>query len=376
MSVSRFQPRMLAPVATSLLAVLAALLLGAILLWLRDKDPILTYRLTIERGVGTSYGLTEAAVKMAPLLLVGSGLLVALRGGVWNIGVDGQLLMGAFLSGLITPEILDHASRAVALPIGMLAGIAGGALWAAGPALLRAWFGLNEIITTLMLNYLAINFTAWLVKGPAKDASVVAPQTRKVDVADRLPDIPGTDIHIGLIVALVVVIVVVWLFRAGVQGFMLDVMGKNRNAAVYAGYPVRRLTAAALIVSGALAGLAGANDVLGVQGVFKGNWNPGYGFAAFALVYLARLRPLALIPAAALLASLTIGGELASRPANVPSSFVQVLEGLILICLAVAAALEHRVRRRRGSAIAAQSALPEPAAVERGLAKSAAEPGS
>ena len=374
MSLPRFQPRMLAPIATSLLAVLAALLLGAILLWLRDKDPILTYRLTIERGIGTSYGLTEAAVKTAPLLLIGSGLLVALRGGVWNIGVDGQLLIGAFLSGLITPAVLDHASRAIALPIGMLAGIAGGAIWAAGPAILRAWFGLNEIITTLMLNYLAINFTAWLVKGPAKDGSVVAPQTRKVDVADRLPDIPGTDVHIGLLLGLIVVIAVVWLFRRGVPGFMLEVMGKNRTAAVYAGYPVRRLTAAALLVSGALAGLAGANDVLGVQGVFKGNWNPGYGFAAFALVYLARLRPLALIPAAAFLASLTIGGELASRPANVPTSFVQVLEGLILVCLAVAAALERRFRAARKGAIAPQQPAPE--VTETRMTSPATEPGS
>jgi simple sugar transport system permease protein len=369
MKLSRTHLRMLTPIATSLLAVLAAFVLGALLLWARDKDPILTYRLTIERGIGTSYGLTEAAVKMAPLMLVGAGLLVALRGGVWNIGVDGQLLIGAFLSGLITPMMLDHTSKVIALPIGMLAGIAGGALWAAGPAVLRAWFGLNEIITTLMLNYLAINFTAWLVKGPAKDSGVVAPQTRKVDVADRLPDIPGTDIHIGVLVGLVVVIGVVWLFRAGVPGFMLDVMGKNRNAAVYAGYPVRRLTAAALLVSGALAGLAGANDVLGVQGVFKGNWNPGYGFAAFALVYLARLRPMALIPAAAFLASLTIGGELASRPANVPTSFVQVLEGLMLVCLAIAAALERRFGFLRMRPPAPVSHPPEPLPVSAPIAE-------
>lgn len=362
----RVQPAMLAPIATSLLALAAALVLGALLLWARGKDPWLTYRLTVERGIGTSYGLTEAAVKMAPLLLVGAGLLVALRGGVWNIGVDGQLLIGAFFSGLITPILLDHVGKAIALPIGMLAGIAGGALWAAGPALLRAWFGLNEIITTLMLNYLAINFTAWLVKGPAKDSSMVAPQTRKVAVVDRLPDIPGTDIHIGVLVALAVVLAVVWLYRGSVLGFMLEVMGKNRNAAVYAGYPVRRLTAAALLVSGSLAGLAGANDVLGVQGVFKGNWNPGYGFAAFALVYLARTRPLALIPAAAFLASLTIGGELASRPANVPTSFVQVLEGLILVCLAIAAALERRWRFARRPAIAAPDPVPAATSAEVG----------
>lgn len=335
----------LLPLATSVLAALAALLLGGLFLLARGKDPMLTYRLIVQRGLGTSYGLTEAAVQMAPLLMVGAGLLIALRGGVWNIGVDGQLLVGAFLAGIVTPSVLDHSSRPVALIAGMLAGILGGFLWALGPAALRAWFGLNEIITTLMLNYLAINLTAWLVKGPAKDPDIVAPQTRRIPVADRLPDIPGTDIHIGLLIGLVIVVLVAVLFHTTMPGFMIDVLGKNKRAAIHAGFPVGKLTAGALLASGALAGLAGANDVLGVQGVFKGNWNPGYGFAAFALVYLARLSPLALIPAAAFLATLTIGGELAARPAGIPNSFVQILEGLMLICLAVAASGERWYRR-------------------------------
>jgi general nucleoside transport system permease protein len=353
-------PRLL-PVATSILAALTALLLGGLFLAARGKDPILTYRLMISRGLGTSYGLTEAAIQMAPLLMVGAGLLIALRGGVWNIGVDGQLLVGAFLAGIVTPSVLDHTSRPVALIVGMLAGIVGGVLWALGPAALRAWFGLNEIITTLMLNYLAINLTAWLVKGPAKDPDIVAPQTRRIPVADRLPDIPGFDIHIGLLLGLLVVVLVAILFRATMPGFMIDVLGKNQRAAIHAGFPVSKLTAGVLLASGALAGLAGANDVLGVQGVFKGNWNPGYGFAAFALVYLARLSPLALIPAAAFLATLTIGGELAARPAGVPNSFVQILEGLMLICLAVAAAGERWYRNTHRPSETALLPIKDPA---------------
>ena len=328
-----------------MLATIAALLLGGIFLRLRGKDPIDVYRLIFERGPGTDYGLSESFIRMAPLLIIGAGLVLALRSGVWNIGIDGQFLLGAFLTGLIVPALLDSLGRPAALAIGLVAGMIGGFLWALGPALLKARFGLNEIITTLMLNFLAINLTAWLIKGPARDTSVVAPQTRVVPVADRLPDIPGTDVHIGLAIGIAAVLIVAGFFRWTVPGYRLDVLGRNRRAARYAGYAVGRMTAAALLFSGAMAGLAGASDVLGVHGVFKGNWSPGYGFAVFAIVYLARLKPLALLPAAAFLAMLTIGGELASRPAGVPVSFVALLEGLLLLCLAVAAALERRRRR-------------------------------
>ncbi|MCC6703252.1 MAG: ABC transporter permease, partial [Thermomicrobiales bacterium] len=269
----------LIPVVSSVLAAVAALVLGGVFLRLRGKDPIEVYRLIIERGPGTDYGLSESAIRMAPLLIIGAGLLLALRAGVWNIGIDGQFLLGAFLTGVITPALLDSLGRPAALAIGLLAGIVGGFLWALGPAFLKSRFALNEIITTLMLNYLAINLTAWLVKGPARDTSVVAPQTRVIPVVDRLPHIPGTDVHIGLAIGVVAVLIVAVFFRWTVPGYRLDVLGRNRRAARHAGYPVRRMTAAALLVSGALAGLAGASDVLGVHGVFKGNWNPGYGFA-------------------------------------------------------------------------------------------------
>ncbi len=333
------------PVFSSLLALAAALLLGGLFLWARGKNPIDVYRLMIERGPGTDYGLSESAIRMAPLLIIGAGLVLSLRAGVWNIGIDGQFLLGALITGIVTPALLDSVSRPIALVAGMAAGIAGGLIWALTPALLKVVFGLNEIITTLMLNYLAFNLTSWLIKGPVRDESIVTPQTRLIPVADRLPDIPGTDAHVGFLIGIAAVLVVAVLFRRTAPGFQFDVLGRSRRVARYAGLSVNRLTVAALLTSGALAGLAGASDVLGVYGAFRGNWNPGYGFAVFAIVYLARLKPLAIIPAAALLAMLTIGGELAARPADTPVAFVSLLEGLLLVCLAVAAAIERRRRR-------------------------------
>ncbi len=216
-------------------------------------------------------------------------------------------------------------------------------LWAVVPAVLRARWGLNEIITTLMMNYVALNVTSWLVKGPVKDPDVVPPQTRLIPKELRLPYIPGTDIHMGLIVGLVLAVVVAILFRRTTLGFELDMLGRNRHAALHAGLPVTRLTVLALLVSGAFAGLAGANDILGVKGLFQGNWNPGYGFAAFALVYLARLNSLWIIPFAYFLSFLAVGGQMMARPLEIPTYYTEILEGLMLIFFAVAVYFERKI---------------------------------
>lgn len=344
------QPTFLArltPLLTSLAAIVAALLLGGIFLALRGKDPIAAFVMLFSRGLGTSYGITETLIRTAPLLIVSAGLVIALRAGVWNIGIDGQLLIGALFAGVAGSTLAGQIAPPLMWLAAAVAGMLGGLLWALVPGILRVRWGLNEIITTLMMNYVALNVTSWLVKGPVKDPNVVPPQTRLIPIELRLAKIPGTGAHIGLLVGLLAVVLVTILFRHTVVGFMLDVLGKNRQAAIHAGMPVRRLTLVALLASGALAGLAGANDILGVKGLFQGNWNPGYGFAAFALVYLARLDSRWIIPFAYFLSFLSIGGEMMARPLGIPTYFVDMLEGLMLLCFAVATWFE-RLRSPRG----------------------------
>jgi ABC-type uncharacterized transport system permease subunit len=273
-------PSRFAPLLTSLAAIAAALILGGIFLAMRGKDPLAAYAMLVTRGLGTPYGITETLIRMAPLLIVRAGLLISLRAGVWNIGIDGQLLVGALFAGVAATAVAGEVPNPVMWLIAALAGMVGGLLWALVPGILRVRWGLNEIITTLMMNYVALNVTSWLVKGPVKDPDVVPPQTRLIPREMRLPDIAGTGVHVGLLVGLVVVVLVAILFRHTVIGFMLDVVGRNRQAAIHAGMPVNRLILVALLASGAFAGLAGANDILGVKGLFQGNWNPGYGFAA------------------------------------------------------------------------------------------------
>ncbi len=334
-------PARFTPLLTSLAAIVAAMVLGGAFLALRGKDPLAAYAMLFTRGLGTSYGITETLIHMAPLLIVSAGLVISLRAGVWNIGIDGQLMVGALFAGVAASAVAGQIASPLMWLVAALAGMAGGLLWALVPGILRVRWGLNEIITTLMMNYVALNVTSWLVKGPAKDPDVVPPQTRLIPRELRLPDIPGTEIHIGLLAGLGIVLLVAVLFRYTVPGFMLDVLGRNRQAALHAGMPVNRLTLAALLASGALAGLAGANDILGVKGLFQGNWNPGYGFAAFALVYLARLNSLWIIPFAFFLSFLAIGGEMMARPLGIPTYFVEMLEGLMLLCFAVATWFER-----------------------------------
>jgi simple sugar transport system permease protein len=227
-------------------------------------------------------------------------------------------------------------------------GILGGALWGAIPALLKVRYGLNEIITTIMMNYVALFLTSWLVKGPFKDTTVVPPQTPLIPQGARLPAIPFTRIHIGLLIGIIVVLLAFFIYRNTVVGFQMTVLGKSRKAAVHAGMPVNRLIVLAFLVSAGMAGLAGANDVLGVKGMFQGEWNPGYGLTGFALVFLARINALLIIPFAYFFALLHFGGEMMSRTTQIPVFFVGILEGLMLVILAIGAFIERRVVRRWG----------------------------
>lgn len=284
-------------------------------------------------------------IKAAPLLIVAAGLLIALRAGVWNIGGDGQLLIGAVATGYLAPRLVGDVPKPMMLAIAASVGFVGGLSWAIVPAWLKVRYGLNEIITTIMMNYVAISFTAYLVKGPLRDPAAVPPQTATIPRDWRMPDLPGTDVHLGIVVGVLAVLAAGFSYRYTTAGFKLWVIGQNRRAAVHAGMPVDKLTAAALLISGGFAGLAGANDVLATFGLFKPGF-PAYGLAGFALVYLARLRALWVLPVAYLVGWLELGGDLL-RSEDVPNYYVGMLEGLMLTFLAVAVVVERRFAKGR-----------------------------
>ena len=327
-------------VLESVLTVAVVLVLGAVLLVMTGHDPVDAYGELLSRTLLRSTGLQEVLVRATPLLMAGCAVLVAVRAGVWNIGIDGQVLVGA-LAAAVAAERLADGSRVLLWAGAVAAGMLAGALWALVPALLRARFGINEIVTTLMFTYMAMSLTAWLVKGSLRDPSLVVPQTATIDRALRLPTLGETRVHLGLIAALVLVVVLGLVLQRTVAGFELRVTGANPRAARHGIIPVGLYLFAGLMLSGAIAGLAGANDVLSTKGVFQAEWNPAYGFPAFALVFLARRSVAGLVPAALFLGLLAYGADVMPRAADVAPAFFSVLEGALLVALAIGAWLRR-----------------------------------
>ena len=306
---------------------------GSMILLAIGKDPLVYFGLLFARGMG-ALGLIESIIKMIPLLIISAGLLTCFSAGLWNIGTDGQFLIGAMLAGWSAPWLLRSLPYPAYLITIALLGIFGGMAWILLPAILKARCDINEIITTLMMNWVAINLVTWLVKGPINDPSTVPAQTTLIPEAYRLPMIPFTRIHVGLILGLVTLVGMHWVIRKTTLGYQFRVMRMNKNAALHAGMCVPHLTVYSLLISGGLAGLAGAGDVLAIKGLFQGSWNPQYGMTAIPLIFLARLNGWAVIPLAFFFSFLAVGGEFVARDLGVPIFFVHVLEGLTLLFFA------------------------------------------
>jgi ABC-type uncharacterized transport system permease subunit len=294
----------------------------------------------------------ELLVKAAPLVLIGVGLALGFRGNVWNIGAEGQYTLGAIFGGGLALWFPESES-ALLLPGMIAAGALGGALWAAIPAVLRTRFGANEILTSLMLTYVAQQLLIYLVVGPWKDPEGYGfPQSRLFHDAATLPIlIAGTRIHLGVLAALLVV-GLGWLMLAkSAIGFELKVVGYAPRAARYAGFSETKLVWLLLLLSGALAGLAGLFEVAGPVGQLTPQISPGYGFTAIIVAFLGRLNPLGVVFAGLILALTYLGGEAAQIELGMPSAVTGIFQGILLFFL-LAADLLILYRIRIGGAAA------------------------
>ncbi|MDQ3655709.1 MAG: ABC transporter permease, partial [Chloroflexota bacterium] len=305
------------PGLESLVALACAFLISGVVLLIAGHDPFEAFRALVQRTLLRPSGLEEVVARATPLLIAGLAVLVAARAGLWNIGIDGQVLIGA-ISAAVVGNWLDTANRPVLWFVVMAAGALGGVAWMAVPALLRMRWGINEIVTTIMFNYLAISLTAWLVKGPFQDESLVAPQTPVIPRELRFTALGDSRIHVGLIMALLLWLAVALWLQKSVSGFELRAVGENPRAARHAMIPVAAIVLVALLASGALAGVTGGNDVLSTKGTFQAEWNPEYGLSAFALVFLARRNAYGLLPAALFLGMLAYGADVMPRAAGIP----------------------------------------------------------
>ena len=291
--------------------------------------------------VGGAFGSLDAItsatlVRATPLILGGLAVTLAFKAGIWNIGGEGQLLAGAAgaaavgaLTGQAFPAIIN-------VPVELITGSAMGGALAYVAAWLRRRFDVLEVISTIMLNFVALYGVAYLVRGPLQEPLHIYPQTAALSVTARIPALwPGTRLHWGFVLALFAALVLWWALGHTASGFRVRVVGANANAAYTAGrINVERTTMMAFVASGALAGLAGATEVAGVTYAVFDNISPGYGFTAIAVALLARLHPLGVIVTAILFGALEAGGSALQRDAGVPSVIVSVIEGgVILIAL-------------------------------------------
>ncbi|MBX6321133.1 MAG: ABC transporter permease [Rhodospirillaceae bacterium] len=329
-----------------LLPVLMALLAGAVVLLALGKNPLAYYGFVVERGLLSPTGLQETVTRTAPLLLIAAGLIVAFRAGLWNLGGDGQFLLAAVITAALAPALIPTLPRGLTILVCLVAGAAVGAAWSLVPAFLKARYGVNEIITTLMMSFLGTSVANVLIKLPFADPGTTVPQTRTLPVEDRLPRLFGTTVHSGVLIALAAVVIVHLVMTRTAFGLKLQVVGANPRAAVHAGLRMARLTFATFAISAGLIGLGGAVEILGIWGTVRADWNPAYSMLVVPLVFLARFNGLAVIGFALFFAMLMIGGESASRRLGVPNFFVLVLVALLLIFLAVVEYLDLRRRAR------------------------------
>lgn len=336
--------------ARILLPIVLALLVGALILWILGKDPLAYYGYVIERGLLRSSGLQATITRAAPLLLIAAGLIVAFRAGIWNLGVDGQFLLAAVFTAALAPVLVQSLPDWLAWLICIAVAALVGAAWSVLPALLKARYGINEIITTLMMSFLGISFANVLVKLLFNDASTTVPQTLTLPVDDRLWRLFSTTVNVGILLALIVILAVHHMMMRTAFGLRLQIVGANPRAAVHAGLNVGALTYATFALSAALAGIGGAVDILGVYGNVRADWNPGYGLLVVPLVFLARFNGYGTLLFVFFFSVLAIGGESAARRLGVPNFFVLVLVGLLLIFLALVEYLDQQRRHRRALA--------------------------
>jgi simple sugar transport system permease protein len=333
------------------LALLITVVIGVLLFVALGKDPVQGLRVFFWEPIRSTYALGELMVKATPLLIIALGLAVCFRSNVWNIGAEGQFIIGAVTAGGVA-MLADKSTGAWIIPAIVLAGALGGMLWAGITALLRDRFNANEILVSLMLVYVAGMVLSYLVYGPWKDpAGYNFPQTKTFDSVTQIPRLmAGSRVNIGILLALAGA-AALWLYLYRTYaGFAQQVGGLAPAAARYAGFSSRKALWVALLVSGGAAGVAGALEVAGPIGQLSPYVPAGYGFAAIIAAFVGRLHPVGIVFSALLMSLFYIGGELAQSRLGLPKSLTGVFQGLLLFSLlACDTLIAYRITFKQGA---------------------------
>ncbi|MBN1933392.1 MAG: ABC transporter permease [Anaerolineae bacterium] len=352
---AKFDGAQLVDAMLPMFAMIAAMAIGAIILLGLGANPLRAYAALLEGAFGSTNAIAETAVKAVPLLLVGVGICIAFRANVTNIGGEGQMIVGALLAtavGLALPGL----PGLVLVPLALLMGFVGGALWGGIPGALKAYFNVNEILSTVMMNAIAVQLMNFLLRGPMIDPAQAElasqiPQTARLPVAYHLPRLNPTRLHLGALIAVVLAVLVYILLWRTTLGYRIRAVGHNPHASRYGGIHVEQHVIVALLLSGAFAGLAGAVQVYGLNyrmitdGSATG-FTGSAGFNGIVAALFGQLHPLGTIPAAFFFGALLVGANRLQRAMQVPSAFIIALNGLVVIFV-VSSEIWRRKRQTR-----------------------------
>lgn len=336
----------LASVLLPLGAILLAMLVGAIPIAIAGVSPLDAYRELMIGAFGSKFGISETIIKSAPLILAGLGFAFAARCGLFNIGGEGQIYIGALGTTLVGITVYG-LSPWLAMPLAILVGGLFGSFWAAIPGVLKARFGISEVITTIMFNYIGINVVAYLIRGPLVEPPGYFPETAELAEGTWYPMLFGSRIHFGIVVAVLFAILMYILLWHTPLGYQVRAVGMNAAAAEYAGIKVKRNMVIAMMISGALAGLAGTNEMLGIQHRLIEAFSPGFGFDAIAVSLLGQNHPLGIVLSGILFSGLRAGAGAMQRAVGIPDAIVRTLQGLVVLFVVASTMLPQFIARIR-----------------------------
>jgi ABC-type uncharacterized transport system permease subunit len=337
--------------ASPLIAIALTVAAGFLIFLAIGVDPLAALYIYFIEPLTESWSIEALIVKAAPIILIAIGLALCYRANNWNIGAEGQLAAGA-IAGSAIPILLPGWQGPVVLPLMMLMGIAGGMLYGAVPALLKTRFGANEILTSLMLVYVAQLFLDWLARGPWRNPEGHNfPDSRPFDDGQMLPLIYGDGVRLNVVFVIVAALAAWFLLRRTITGFQIAVLGQAPRAGAFAGFSQDRMILLTFLISGGLAGLAGICEVAGPIGMLRISVSPGYGFTAIIVAFLGRLNPIGIVFAGLLLALSYIGGEGIQIALGVSDQITRVFQGMLLFfVLAADTFIFYRIRLVRGGA--------------------------
>ncbi len=352
MAKMRLEPKPAPSLAATLLypagAILATMLFAALLVMLAGANPLAVFGLVLKGAAGSRFALIETLTRATPLIFTGLAIAIAFRARLWNIGAEAQLYAGGVVVAVLGTGLLPLPSPLL-IPLVAAISMLAGALLLLGPAVLKVRFGVDEVVTTLLLNFIMLLFVSMLLEGVLKDPMGLGwPQSKRVIAEMQLPRIiTGLRLHFGFVLAVLSAIIIWFVMKKTVLGYEMRAVGHNPEAAKFAGIQVNRVLMKTALLSGGMAALAGFSEVAGLKGNLTLDLSPGYGYTGIVVAMLAMLNPLGVVAAAIFIAGIFVGADAMSRSAGVPNYIAQVMVATALLTMVTAIMLSrYRIRWR------------------------------